>query len=61
MGYYFSCGESPWEGKLEGENNIEANDDCEELESINNSQTQEMVRQPYFHHIFFHYQALMTI
>lgn len=62
--YYFSCGESPWEGKLEGEyDNIEADDGSVELETSNssNSKTQEMVRQLYFHCIFLHYQDLRTI
>ncbi|KAM9358390.1 tudor domain-containing protein 5 [Symphorus nematophorus] len=49
--YYFNCGESPWEGddgKLEGDsNNITAHDKNEELETINNSKTHEMMSEIY--------------
>ena len=54
MSYYFSCGESSWEGKLEGDDDDD-NDDIvsvvgqnEELETRGNSKTQEMVSQYLF-------------
>uniref|UniRef100_A0A3Q1IVJ0 Tudor domain-containing protein 5 n=1 Tax=Anabas testudineus TaxID=64144 RepID=A0A3Q1IVJ0_ANATE len=47
MSYYFSCGESPWEGKLEEDDNIEADNDPEELQTSNNSETQKMMSEMY--------------
>ncbi|XP_071342196.1 tudor domain-containing protein 5 isoform X2 [Trachinotus anak] len=42
--YYFSCGESPWEGKMGADNDdITADDENEEMETSNNSKNQEMV------------------
>lgn len=65
MSYYFSCEESPWEGKLEGDNdNIAGDYENEELETntTNNSKnTHKMVRQYLFHHVVLHYYALRTI
>ena len=53
--YYFSCGDSPWEGdaeKREGDSdNITADGDAEELETINNSKTPQMVTKHSFLHI----------
>ncbi|XP_053178974.1 tudor domain-containing protein 5 [Scomber japonicus] len=53
MSYYFSCGESSWEGKLEGDDDDD-NDDIvsvvgqnEELETRGNSKTQEMMSEMY--------------
>lgn len=52
MSYYFSCGESPWEGKLGGDDDkITAYDGNEKLETSNNSKTHEVVWQNVFHHI----------
>ncbi|XP_067369799.1 tudor domain-containing protein 5 [Channa argus] len=47
MSYYFSCGESPWEGKLNRDADITTEDDSEELESCNNSKTEEMISEMY--------------
>ncbi|XP_039984228.1 tudor domain-containing protein 5 isoform X2 [Xiphias gladius] len=43
--YYFSSGESPWEGKPEADDddNVTADDKNEELETSKNSKTQEMM------------------
>lgn len=46
--YKFSCGESPWEGKLEGDNDdddddVTADDKNEELETSNDFKTHKMV------------------
>lgn len=43
--YYLSCGESPWEGKQEADDdNITTDDENEERETSDDSKTQEMVR-----------------
>ncbi|XP_070688528.1 tudor domain-containing protein 5 [Pempheris klunzingeri] len=48
MSYYFSSGESPWEGKEEGnDDNITADDMAEEPEASNNSKSQEMKPEIY--------------
>ncbi|XP_062280812.1 tudor domain-containing protein 5 [Scomber scombrus] len=48
MSYYFSCGQSSWEGKLKGDDdddddNVSVVDQNEELKTRDNSKTQEMV------------------
>lgn len=53
MSYYSSSGVSPWRGSLEDlDDAVSADDHSDGLETCNNSSTQEMVRQPLFHHIF---------
>lgn len=47
--YYLSCGESQWEGKQEGDDDIEADDGSVGPETSDYSKTQEMVRQLYIH------------
>ncbi|XP_040896341.1 tudor domain-containing protein 5 [Toxotes jaculatrix] len=46
--YYLSCGDSPWEGKLEADDsNITADDKNEELKTSDNSKTPEMMSEVY--------------
>ncbi|XP_059197896.1 tudor domain-containing protein 5 isoform X2 [Centropristis striata] len=46
--YYFSCGESPWKGNVEGDDDdITADDENEELETSSNSKTHKMLSQLY--------------
>ncbi|GAA6235316.1 tudor domain-containing protein 5 [Lates japonicus] len=46
--YYLSCGESPWEGKQEADNdNITTDDENEEQETSDDSKTQEMMSEMY--------------
>nr|XP_046248036.1 tudor domain-containing protein 5 isoform X2 [Scatophagus argus]XP_046248037.1 tudor domain-containing protein 5 isoform X2 [Scatophagus argus] len=46
--YYFSCGESPWEGKLNGhDDDVAADDKNEDLETSNNCKTHEIVSEIY--------------
>lgn len=59
--YNFSCGESPWEGKLEGDNDdddVTADDKNEELETSNNFKTHKMVSQHLFLYIVLLYSAI---
>lgn len=57
-GYYFRCGQSSWEGKLESDNDdITADDKDEELETSYNSKIQQKVREHLFHHSILHYNG----
>lgn len=52
-GVSFSCGESPWEGKLkgDGDENVIADDKSEEPQTSNHLDTDTMVSQYLFLHI----------
>uniref|UniRef100_A0A3Q3L7K1 Tudor domain-containing protein 5 n=1 Tax=Mastacembelus armatus TaxID=205130 RepID=A0A3Q3L7K1_9TELE len=47
VSYSFNCGESPWEGRLDGVGDNDAKNKNEELESRNNCKTQEVITPMY--------------